>query len=311
MRVSDQTFIELWQLLGGAQAVANELGIAVRSVYQRRRSIESRHQIHLIAECAQYNVPNIVMPENGIRAHWDIEDGTILVGSDCHYLPSEPVSVAHKGFVAAAAKYKPTMVMLNGDIFDFASISRHPKLNTRPQPNLIDEIRVVQERLQEIELASPKSIFYRTLGNHDARLDIRIANQSPEFQGLISLEGYLPKWKNSVSLFVNGNLMFVHKYHNGLHAAHNNVRKAATHIVTGHTHRLTCKPFSSYAGTFYGIETGTMADPDSDAFEYCLDTPKDWQPGFVLLTIKNGQLLYPEFAQVQNGKCFLRGEVLA
>jgi hypothetical protein len=312
-KVTDSQFIDSWLINGGAQAVANDVGMTVRNVYARRRAIEARTGRKLISEIEQGNKPTLLLPENKTQANLEFLNGTMLVGSDCHYMP-DSVSPAHRAFVAAAKKLKPEVICLNGDIFDFASISRHPKMNTRPMPTLQQELEAGQDRCKEIVNASPNSLFVRTLGNHDMRLDVRLANQAPEFAGLISLKTYLPEWLDCVSMMVNDDTVILHKWANGMHAAYNNVMKGLfMNVITGHTHRLHCRPMSSsWRGgeTRFGIETGTMAEPSHEAFDYCLDSNKDWQPGFVVLTWKDGRLQYPEFCHVVNENVVFRGSYL-
>lgn len=309
VKASDSEFIRVWAELGSAQKVADHFGMGVRAVYTRRRRIEGRTGRKLISEIEVGSKPRLLIPENQMRAELTMLNGTILVGSDCHYMPG-PAPTAHRAFVQAVKRFKPTVICLNGDIADFGTIGRHPQMNSRPKPTLKQELEVVQERVSEIEAVCGNALLHRTVGNHDMRLDVRIANQAPEFAGLIGLEDFLPRWKVSISLLVNNNTIILHKYHNGMHAAHNNVIKAGLSIVTGHTHRLMAKPWTDYNGTRMGIETGTLADPENDCFEYCLDTPKNWQPGFAMLTFKEGQLLHPEFAQVIGENCFFRSEAL-
>jgi hypothetical protein len=51
-------------------------------------------------------------------------------------------------------------------------------------------------------------------------------------------------------------------------------------------------------GTRYGVQTGTLADPHSPAFEYTEDNSRDWRPGGVLLSWEKGRLILPEIFQV-------------
>lgn len=307
--VNEDEFIRLWRATGGGQALANELGIHVRAVLGRRRRIEASRGIKLDTEIEVGSKPRLLMPENQQKASMTMPNGVVAVASDCHYLPGE-ISTAHMAFCEVVKRIKPDVVMLNGDVFDFAQIGRHPAMNTRPKPTLKAEIEWAQIRVGEIERAAGKATLVRTLGNHDARLEMRIANNAPEFAGLITLDGILPRWKSCVSMMLNGNTMFLHKWHQGIHAAYNNVLKAGTNIVTGHTHKLLARAYTDYNGTRFGIETGTLADPDSDAFEYTMSTPCDWVSGFVVLTFVEGEMLYPEFAQVRDGKCYFRGEII-
>jgi hypothetical protein len=83
-----------------------------------------------------------------------------------------------------------------------------------------------------------------------------------------------------------------------------------TNIITGQTHVLCASPISNYQGTYWGVQTGCLADPLSATFEYCEDSPKDWRSGFVMLSFDQGRMLMPELIMVtdeQNGEFEFRG----
>jgi hypothetical protein len=83
-----------------------------------------------------------------------------------------------------------------------------------------------------------------------------------------------------------------------------------TNIITGHTHVLCASPISNYQGTWWGVQTGCLADPLSQTFEYCEDSPKDWRSGFVMLSFDKGRMLMPELIMVSdehNGEFEFRG----
>jgi hypothetical protein len=106
----------------------------------------------------------------------EIEDGVVCVGSDCHYRPDEPASTAHDAFVETVSRFAADgtlqVVILNGDVADFPSVSRHPRIGWEQQPAVADEIAIVQQRMVEIaEIAGLDTALCMTIGNHDARLD--------------------------------------------------------------------------------------------------------------------------------------------
>jgi hypothetical protein len=69
-------------------------------------------------------------------------------------------------------------------------------------------------------------------------------------------------------------------------------------MITGHTHVLSTIPFNDYNGTRWGVQTGTLADPNGQQFSYTEDTPKDWNSGFVMLSFERSKLLQPEMIRV-------------
>ena len=82
--------------------------------------------------------------------------------------------------------------------------------------------------------------------------------------------------------------------------------------MTSHLHSPKVNPITNARGTLYGVDTGTLADVNSDAFvEYTEDNVKDWRSGFAVLTFRNGRLLHPELCLVHSedaGIVEFRGE---
>jgi len=88
--------------------------------------------------------------------------------------------------------------------------------------------------------------------------------------------------------------------------------------LSGHTHSLKVFPVSNYTGTFFGVDSGMLANPQSSLFGYCEDAPCDWRSGFVLLTFCSGVLQWPEVvpvvtesAEPGQGTVWFRGALIA
>jgi hypothetical protein len=86
-----------------------------------------------------------------------------------------------------------------------------------------------------------------------------------------------------------------HRHKGGRYAGYNNVAAAlGCNVITGHTHVLCASPLTGYQKTYWGVQTGCLADPMSSSFEYCEDNSKDWRSGFAMLSFVDGRLLQPE-----------------
>ena len=168
--ISDDDFIAAWKRLGTPTAVGKALELTPRHVYARRRAIEMTHGIALPSKVRSH--AGSINSAAGERAdkvaaaraekyegemHDAITDGMVMVASDCHYWPGI-VTEAHQAFCRLVAQLKPAMVVLNGDIFDGARISRHPRIMWEQQPQLKDEIHAMQDRCAEIERAAGAEI---------------------------------------------------------------------------------------------------------------------------------------------------------
>lgn len=251
--------------------------------------------------------------EHSARIHLKIRDGIVLIGSDGHYWPGR-ASTAHRAFVHFARRLGPSAIIFNGDALDGASISRHPPIGWETRPSVAEEIAVCQERLQEIQDASPCSSRIWTRGNHCVRYETRLASAIPEFSGVkgLRLADQFPSWEFCWSVWLNGSVVVKHRNKGGTHAAHNNAVVSGMTMVTGHTHQLKVAGVPDYRGTRWGVECGCLADIYAKAFEnYTEDNPRLWQSGFALLTFVDGRLLQPELVRVHDkNHVDFRGELI-
>lgn len=310
---SEDEFIELWEKHKSAAAVARELKVAERNVHTRRRSIEARRGIKLDSEDRRLDFA-VTIPQNGVRVTVDMEDGLIIVGSDAHYHPGI-VSTAHRAFVKAIEELKPQMVVINGDAFDGAAISRHPRNGWEARPSVKQELEACQERMGEIEAAAGGAKLHWTWGNHDARFNARLSAHVPEMEGVMgmNLTEHFPRWRFSTSVMVNSHTQIKHRNYNGIHAAYNATVKSGVSTVNGHLHSLKVTPWTDLTGTRYGVDTGSLADVWGPQFEYTEDGTRNHRSGFAVLTFWRGRLMPPELLEVideEQGLVHFRGQTV-
>ena len=319
-KLPEKDFIALFESIG-PNRLARKLGYkSIRAVYTRRAEIEQRRGIKIIAPKDTKALAR--EGDSPARLHLKIDDGMVLIGSDSHYQPGE-ISTAHRAFIHFCRKYKQQLkaVIKNGDELDGATISRHAPIGWEKRPSLIEEIDTVKERLGEIEkeigAACP---LYWNLGNHDARFSTRLAHVAPEYARVfgVQLKDHFPFWKPCWSLFINDDVVVKHRYKGGIHATRNNALNSGKTIITGHLHSLKVSPMTDYSGTRWGVDCGTMMEPGFGApwgphvVNYLEDNPVDWRAGFVVLSFKGGELLWPEvvFVRAANQVEF-RGEIIS
>jgi hypothetical protein len=315
---TDKQFIQVWRELQSPTKVASALGIAVRAVQGRRTRIESKYGITLpvFDHRPTYNKVEI---KHKARLSYDIQDGVIVVGSDAHIWPGEQTT-AMRAFIKLIRELKPKQVHLNGDVFDGAKISRHPKIGFLERaPDVWEEIEACKESLAQIEAAAGKAEKLWEFGNHDMRFEAFLAAHAPQYEGVegMHLKDHFPAWKPCWSTHINpdqaGHMVIKHRNKGGKYDVSNNIMQAHVHMVTGHTHSLKWFPMTTYrAHTLYGINTGTLAQPHSEPFvHYTEDGPVDWRAGFAVLTYWKGRLLQPELAEVIGpNQVNFRGQVL-
>lgn len=282
----------------------------------------SQRKIGVAVGVAQSTV-NKVLQDNALpapagqstaRVALALPNGIVVVASDAHYWPGE-TTTAHRGVVKMISILRPNAVILNGDAFDGARVSRHASIGWERRPKVWEELEVAQKRLSEIEtraVAEDVDHLIWTLGNHDMRFETRLAAVAPEYENIpgFHLKDHFPDWTPAWSCWINNNTVVKHRWKGGIHAAYNNTVQSGLSIVTGHTHRLLATPFADYRGLRWGIECGTLAEPYGPQFvDYTEDAPTNWQSGFLVLTYRDGNLLPPEFVHVVgDGTVAFRGE---
>lgn len=315
-KVSDAEFIELWNQHKNGEKVAKALGINVRNVMYRRRNMESKYKIKLESNQNRHEHLQTAHTHSA-RYMAGIENGTVIIFSDAHFMPGIRTT-AFKGLLWAIEAYKPKMVVCNGDAFDGGSISRFPRIGWDKKPSILEELKACEASLGEIEETAKKARhnvkLVWPLGNHCARFENRLAQVAPEFEGVkgFHLKDHFPAWIPCWSTWLTDKVVVKHRYKGGIHATHNNTVGSGKSIVTGHLHSLKVTPYTDYNGTRYGVDTGTLADTDGPQFvDYLEDSPTNWRSGFVVLTFVDGELLMPEMAQKwSDGKIQFRGQVV-
>jgi hypothetical protein len=314
---SDAEFIELWEKYQSPVKMSKILGISERNIMARRRTLEAKTGKQLDTKSAKFQrkLSHISSThQSAARHHLGIENGVVLVFSDAHFWPSIRTT-AFKGLMWAIKALKPKAIINNGDAFDGAAISRHPRIGWDSKPSVIEELKACEMALGEIEDSVAKGTkLVWALGNHDARFENRLANTVPEFMhvGGFKLSDHFPAWIPCWSCWPTEEVVIKHRMKGGVHATHNNAVTSGKSIVTGHLHSLKVTPFSDYNGERFGVDTGTLADVGGPQFvDYLEDNPVSWRSGFAVLTFYKGRLLWPELVHAMApGLIQFRGQVI-
>ena len=314
---TDAEYMAVWNESGGNhKAMMERFGFSSRAaVSNRRRCIEKKQKVtlHSASPISSRNASR--RREHTRRIEIKTDNALLIVVSDVHRWPG-PLTTAQRGAIALCERLKPTHKIINGDLFDGAKISRFPPAiwAMEKRPNVAQELEACSDFTVPFSQASKNGEDIWLLGNHDMRMEGRLAAVAPEYEGVpgFHLEDHFPGWKFGMALFVNDDLVIKHRIANGIHAVYNNAVKSGRSIVTGHLHSLKVTPWTDYNGTRYGVDTGTLADPHGPQFDYAEENPLNHRSGFVVLTIKSGRLLMPELVQVwDEGHVEFRGELIA
>ena len=309
-KASDAELIEAYRATNGdLGAVAQRFDLHERSVHSRLARIERRTGMPI--RPAAMN--RVVITRDTRPNPISLDNGVIMVASDCHYWPGD-ASTAHRAFVKLAKKLGPWAVVVNGDEFDGASISRHGRMGWEARPTVAQEIGAVQERLQEIKRAAGSAHLLGTYGNHTMRYDTYLSGAVAAMEGVkgMKYDDLVPAWKYAWAWMVNEHTLIKHRIKGGIHATWNNTADAQISTVTGHMHNLRITPRTTMSpvngGNIYGVDCGMLADPWGPQFAYVEQGPRNWRAGFAVLTFQDGLLMPPELCQViEEDAVFFRG----
>ena len=256
--VTDDEFIAAWNELGSPTLVAKRVGLKLSGAKARASSLGLKSWNDLSSR-------RIVKVAHEGRINYNIENGIVIVFSDCHYWPDQRTTM-HRALCAMISKLKPKLVICNGDAFDGGTISRWPRIGWDNKPSVIEELKACQQFLGEVEDACKEAgcnDLIWNLGNHDARFETKLAATAPEYEGVTGfcLKDHFPNWMPSWVTWINGKTIVTHNYHSGIHATHNNLLKGQVNYITGHTHSLQVRPWTNAAAeTLWAVDTGSIAD---------------------------------------------------
>jgi metallophosphoesterase superfamily enzyme len=300
---SDGQIISVIENSASMAEASRQLGINVSALYKRRKRIESKVKEPLKGPNDNHQMKQRLEATTHPKAqNLGILNGTVIVFSDAHFWPGIHTT-AYRGLLWAIKELQPKAVIANGDIFDGAGISRHPRIGWAKAPTVMQELKACTLAMGEIEEAAKKARhnvkLIWPLGNHDARFETFLAANAPQYEHVkgFSLRDHFPDWEPCWSVWLNDSTVVKHRFKGGIHATHNNTMWSGKNIITGHLHSLKVTPFTDYNGVRYGIDTGTLAEPYGPQFEdYTEQGPLNWRSGFAVLTFSNGKLLLPELA---------------
>lgn len=290
--------LESVALYGNAAAAARALKIPVNTLRNRLARAQSMPPELLRARTAEAT-------EWHPRIARVVQNGTVIVFSDAHYWPGS-ASTAHRALLRLISDLKPCMIVANGDVFDGARISRHPRIMWQQTPSVVEELRAVTERMDEVEKAAGDGChLVWTMGNHDQRFESFLAAHAPEYEGVsgFSFKERFPRWMFGMRLDLNAgddsHTIIKHRWKGGIHATRNNALNGGVSFVTGHLHSLKVTPMTDARGTRYGVDTGTLTElPSEQTVGYLEDGITDWRAGFAVLTYRDGRLLWPDVCHV-------------
>jgi Calcineurin-like phosphoesterase len=305
--IDTEEFVKLYETKG-PEYIQRQTGQNIRTVHARRKKIELRLNRTIVSPNLrnhQRRAAVYIGDKHPQRHKLEIKNGVGIVASDFHFWP-DIITCGHRALKKLLKDLEPRFFIANGDVLDFPGISRWDAsswADWERRPKVIDEIEFAQEMMFEYEQATPRNCqMVWTIGNHDQRLEHTIANRAPELaklNGVHLKDHFSPCWKPAWSAWVNDDVVIKHDEKGGKHAVYNNTVFGGKNEITGHLHALNVRRFDDYNGTRFGADSGMIADVHGPQFvNYTRDNTKDWASGFLVLTFKDGKLLWPEVVHV-------------
>lgn len=293
---------------------AKHLGVSLRSVQKRRETVERRYRTVLPINDPRPAYARGQVDQERAVYKLEITDGVILVASDLHIWPG-PLTTMQRAFVKFVGERKPQAVILNGDVFDGARVSRHPSIGWEKKPTVRAEMEAVKDYLADLTIASGSAKRIWPAGNHDLRFESRIAAMLPELEGVegVALKDHFQDWTPCWRCDINDDVVVRHRELGGEHADFRNVVTQGKTIITGHDHRTGVAHWVNYTGIHWGVRCGFMAESplDPQFVHYLEGKVPNWVPAFVFLTFKGGKLLWPELVTWHaEGVVNFRGELI-
>ena len=318
-RIAESDFIAAWHQAGASpKRVAELTGLSIRQVYARRAGLERRGIASLrsvpLTGAETHDYPYTPPMHFERRRKFELIDGTVVVFSDPHYLPDHS-PVGHAALEEVCRRLRPDLVVCAGDAVDGDTVSRwDPTRGHHKRFSVREELECVKMHLDSLRGCLGKnSRLAWVLGNHDVRLSRFLAVHAPEMleMPMTRLEDWFPHWPLSWTVEINSDQpgMTVIRHRNMPGMLHLQGLKAGAHIVHGHLHKCNVHTMPTFAGHRFSVDAGSLADPDSDAFDYAEGGPNHAQ-GFAVLTFRDGLLMPPELCTIMRGRAWWRGEWL-
>lgn len=186
-------------------------------------------------------------------------------------------------------EYRPTLLVLNGDMVDFYALSRFDKMPARVLELQEELDATVAGVLRPLARAAGDARKVYVTGNHEERL-IRYVNAHPEISSLRSLMlSSLLRFDDlgidhvDYAVEVNGNVLVTHgrtvrKWAGRSVQGEMEKARFGISVVMGHVHRVAKVATATRSGLVWGIEAGCLCTLRP---EY--DPSPDWAHGMALV----------------------------
>lgn len=208
----------------------------------------------------------------------------ILLIGDAH-IPYEDKK-AFDLMLRAARRFKPDIVVINGDFADFYGVSSHNK-NPARALQLDKEMAAVINRLKQLKAIGARDNYFIG-GNHEDRLERYLRDKAPELHNFISIPSVLKlkelgfkyvaykQHMNIGKLYITHDVGVAGRYSH--YTAVNTFQKS---IATGHTHRIGYAVEGDARGKRHVTAMfGWLGDVNEVDYQSRMKSTRDWSLGF-------------------------------
>lgn len=241
-----------------------------------------------------------------------------LLIPDCH-IPYHDIK-AYRLMINCAKSTQIDEIYILGDYADFYAVTSHPKDPSVPSI-LQDEIKSVNEKLDELDQLFPDAKKFFIQGNHEWRLERYLQAQAPALFGVTSTELILnidkrPRW-TFVPYSPNQSIKIAGSYLTARHeplssSAKATASKALCSLVYGHIHRIEESHIVGLDGKNHVcFSVGWLGDKRKDQIYGYVKGHHQWQMGFghVLVDEKSRMFFHQKIHIMENYKCVFNGKL--
>lgn len=237
-----------------------------------------------------------------------------FVFPDTHVPYHDPL--AFDTALAAAAVYKPDVIVIIGDFADCLSVSAHPKTPDR-KIGLKDEIAAVNRELDRIGRLGARRVIYCS-GNHEFRFDRFIRDKAPEMFGMVTIQDLLRikergwEWVPYMQYLKVGKVAYTHELGRcGINTARQSLLDFGGNVVVGHSHRAGI----SYQGTIDDggrvcMNVGWLGSVDEIDYHHRARAERDWEHGVGVVEQDAQGVAWMQFIPIIAGRCIIDGQIV-
>lgn len=281
----------------------NNIGVKSRSEYFKNTRPAAQIESFDVDELDNFGIEESIGKE--YTSH-KIESQFKKVGimSDVH-VPFHSMSA-----LTCVIKYfreeKIDCLIMNGDIFDFYSISRHEK--EKDLRDFAKEIEMGRNFLQKIRDLFPTIPIYYKMGNHEARWQKYLNEQAEEFAALHEMQFeqffrldklnmiYIPDWQGielADLLILHGQELMA----GGMNPSQSTFNKTFCNTLIGHVHRTTSTiKKDGFKNFIHSYSTGCLTQLSPKYYPFA---QHNW--GAALVNIVDGKTKVNNFV-IKDGK---------